>query len=252
MSATATWVVPCYNEAARLDLDAFASLVDDEPAVTLLFVNDGSRDETEARLQELAARRPGRIEVLTLDRNQGKAEAVRQGLLRALAEGASIVGYFDADLATPIAEMRRLNALLAERDVDLLLGARVSMLGREIERHPSRHYLGRVFASAASFVLGLRVYDTQCGAKLFRRTAALEAALGQPFQSRWLFDVELMGRLIGAPEGIAIDTRRILEEPLQRWRDVRGSKLHASDFVRAALELPRIAWDLRRRRRTAR
>ena len=48
----------------------------------------------------------------------------------------------------------------------------------------------------ASLILHARVYDTQCGAKLFRRSAALEAALADPFLSRWSFDVELLGRML--------------------------------------------------------
>ena len=252
MNPRACWVIPCYNEAARLDADAFVSLVDDEPAVDLLFVNDGSRDGTEERLRELAKLRPQRIRILSLEANQGKGEAVRQGLLEALRSEASIVGYFDADLATPTSEIRRLMEVMVGRDADLVLGARISMLGRQIDRSHVRHYLGRVFASAASLLLGLRVYDTQCGAKLFRRTPALLAALDEPFQSRWVFDVELLGRLVGAAPGTALEPSRIVEEPLRRWRDVPGSKLRAGHFASAAVDLTRTAWALRGLRRSRR
>jgi glycosyltransferase involved in cell wall biosynthesis len=243
MSARASWVIPCYNEAARLHADAFVSLVDDEPEVNLLFVNDGSRDATEERLREMALRRPQRIQILSLDRNVGKAEAVRLGMVEAQRRGTAMVGYFDADLATPTSEIRRLTQVMLQRDVDLVVGARVAMLGRRIDRSNLRHYLGRVFASAASVVLRLRVYDTQCGAKLFRCTPALAEALSKPFISRWVFDVELIGRLIGDPKGI--ESIRIIEEPLLEWRDVPGSKLRSGHFVAAALDLARVAWALR-------
>jgi dolichyl-phosphate beta-glucosyltransferase len=248
MSAHATWVIPCYNEAARLEVDSFVSLVDDEPGISLLFVNDGSEDRTEEKLRELCRLRPESIKFLSLAKNQGKGEAVRRGMLEALGAGAAVVGYFDADLATPTSEIRRLTELMMASDADLVLGARVSMLGRHIDRSHFRHYLGRVFASAASVILRLRVYDTQCGAKLFRRAPALLSALDEPFLSRWVFDVELMGRLVAAPDGSALDANRIVEEPLREWRDVPGSKLRARDFVDAAADLTRIAWELRRRR----
>jgi dolichyl-phosphate beta-glucosyltransferase len=251
MTVRACWIVPCYNEAQRLNADAFVSLVDNEPDITLLFVNDGSQDATEQRLHELADLRPRRIDVLSMERNHGKGEAVRQGLLHALGAASDIVGYLDADLATPTSEMRRLTQVLVDRDVDVVIGARVAMLGRHIDRSNVRHYVGRVFATGASLVLGMRIYDTQCGAKVFRRTPALLAAIAEPFHSRWAFDVELLGRLVERADGIGLDASRIVEEPLENWSDVRGSKLRARDFVGAAVDLPRIALALRRVRRGA-
>jgi dolichyl-phosphate beta-glucosyltransferase len=243
----ATWVVPCYNEGDRLDGGAFLSLVDGAPETSLLFVDDGSRDHTASRLAELSLERRGRIAVLSLGSNQGKAEAVRRGLRRALEQGADLVGYLDADLATPVTEALRLLHVISERDVDVVLGSRVALLGRSIERRAMRHYSGRVFATLASMALGLPVYDTQCGAKVFRRTPALEAALGEPFLSRWAFDVELLGRLLVGARGL--DPARIIEEPLLLWRDVPGSKLHLGQMLRSAADVAWIARDLRARRR---
>jgi glycosyltransferase involved in cell wall biosynthesis len=249
MTVAPTIVVPCYNESARLDTAAFLHL-GAEGGPALLFVNDGSRDDTEAVLDALAARAPTRIRRISLDQNRGKAEAVRQGVREALRAGADVVGYLDADLATPPAEVRRLLQLLADLpQVDVLLASRVSLLGRDIQRKPVRHYLGRVFASAASLLLGLRVYDTQCGAKLFRRTPQLEAALEEPFLSRWIFDVELLGRLLaGAPGVPPLSLDRIVEEPLRVWRDVAGSKIRPHHATTVSRDLVRIAADLRRRR----
>jgi dolichyl-phosphate beta-glucosyltransferase len=106
-----------------------------------------------------------------------------------------------------------------------------------------------MFATCASLSLGLAVYDTQCGAKLFRRSEALTAALAEPFGSRWAFDVELLGRLVrpgGGVAGVPID--RIREEPLAAWSDMPGSKLGVAAALQAGLELARIGWALRRRR----
>ena len=244
-----TLVVPCFNEAARLDDARFASLLDAGAGLSLLFVNDGSTDGTLDRLEAFSRRHPERAGVLNLRDNLGKAEAVRQGMLAALDRGTDLIGYYDADLATPPADMLQIIAHLETEGVEAAIGSRVALLGRDIERRASRHYLGRVFATAASAALGLRVYDTQCGAKVFRAGPALRSALVEPFLSRWVFDVELIGRLDRHPRETPAGASWIVEVPLRAWRDVGASRLRGPAMLRAVADLARVAVDLRRRRR---
>jgi glycosyltransferase involved in cell wall biosynthesis len=239
-----TIVVPCYNEAARFDGEAFARFFADS-RVRLTFVDDGSKDATAAVLEDWCKRTGARAKLLRLPENRGKGEAVRAGLLDALRDGASIVGFADADLATPADELLRLLELLDDSAVDSVIGSRVALLGVDIDRSVSRHHLGRLFATCVSLVLRERVYDTQCGAKLFRANHALRDALAERFVSRWAFDVELLGRLLVAGQ-------TIIEVPLRRWTDVPGSKLHPSAMLRAAADLVRVERDLQARRRTRR
>src|SRR6266508_755731 len=110
---SACLVVPCFNEAQRLDPVKFAVLAD-HPGMSLVFVDDGSTDATPAVLADLAATSPS-ISVLTLQRNRGKGEAVRCGLLEASERDVDWVGYVDADLATPVQEIARLVNLAAAR-----------------------------------------------------------------------------------------------------------------------------------------
>jgi glycosyltransferase involved in cell wall biosynthesis len=251
MAAEVVLVVPCFNESARLDLAGFEPLLRDG-AVRLLFVDDGSTDDTGALLTSFAARQPERVELLGLPRNQGKAEAVRQGMLAALRSEPAVVGYVDADLATPAEELLRLVGIMRGRPpLQALIGARVGLLGSAIERRALRHYFGRVFATAASIVLRLRIYDTQCGAKLFRPGPALQAALAEPFISRWVFDVELIGRLLlGAPGVPPVPIEALVEEPLRAWRDVAGSKVKPLHVLGVAGDLVLIERDFRRRKRS--
>ena len=243
-SSDVTWVIPCYNEATRLDGDAFVAFARAARRTSLLFIDDGSTDDTAVLLQRLAERAQGRIATLMMPHNVGKAEAVRYGLQHALSNGASIVGYADADLATPITELERLVDVLLASSANALLASRVALLGRQIERRASRHYLGRVFSTAASMALALPVYDTQCGAKLFRRCEALTFALETPFLTRWVFDVELISRLLTGPH--AMSRSLIIEEPLHQWRDVAGSSLKWTGMIRSAIDLARVAIALRR------
>jgi putative flippase GtrA len=149
-------------------------------------------------------------------------------------EGAKYVGYWDADLATPLAAVPEFVRVLSENPgVDIVLGARVLLLGRRIDRKPLRHYLGRVFATAASLTLRLPVYDTQCGAKLLRAGPSTRALFEQPFGSRWIFDVEMLARYLS--HGGTIDG--LYEQTISRWADIGGSKVKPIDFLRAFREM---------------
>ncbi len=242
-------VVPCYNEARRLPGEQYLAFLRAHGEFSLLFVNDGSRDETLSVLTELAGRSE-RIEVLDLSQNGGKAEAVRRGVVH-LGDVPDLVGFLDADLSTPLAALADFREVfLARPEVELVLGARVRLLGRRIERRQLRHLLGRAFATAASATLSLPVYDTQCGAKMWRPTATLQAVFATPFSSRWIFDVELLARYAQA---FAWDTgaisARIVEVPLMQWHEVSGSRLKSSDFVQSAADLLALAWRYRVRQR---
>lgn len=231
-----TLVVPCFNEAARLDRSEFIRMCRARAELSLLFVDDGSKDDTATVLDALSHELPGQAEVLRLPHNLGKAEAVRQGLQRALSSGTGWVGFADADLSTPADQLLRMISIAEAEPIDVLLGARVRLLGAAIDRHPMRHYLGRMFATVASLALGLPIYDTQCGAKFFRRNELLEGALAKPFESRWIFDVELLARLTRHRRD-GNTALKLRELPLEAWREVAGSKLKARAMLRGGLEL---------------
>jgi len=236
-------VVPCYDEEARLPLAHFQEFLRVRPEVSFVFVDDGSRDGTLALLRSLEGAEPARVSVLTIAENVGKAEAVRRGVLHALERDAEYVGYWDADLATPLSAIRDFAGLLDARpDLELVIGARVVLLGRRIERRALRHYVGRIAATAISLVLGLRIYDSQCGAKLFRAGAATREIFRDPFVSRWAFDVEILARLIRARRSAVLLPAEsvVCEVPLVEWRDVAGSKIGVLDYLWAALDLWRI------------
>ncbi|UCD75576.1 MAG: glycosyltransferase [Phycisphaerales bacterium] len=236
-------VVPCYNEADRLDVEAFRRFDPAGRSVRFLLVNDGSTDETRVLLERLREADGELFSVLTLDRNRGKAEAVRQGMLEALKDEVAYVGFWDADLATPLEDIALFCRILDERsDLEMVFGSRVNLLGRKVRRNLLRHYIGRIFATAASAVLQLPIYDTQCGAKLFRATDEMRRICAEPFISRWIFDVELIARYVQSRRGTDEPPARdiIYELPLMRWIDVKGSKVKARHFIAVAFDLLRI------------
>jgi glycosyltransferase involved in cell wall biosynthesis len=234
-------VIPCYNEAERLPASDFREEIARYPDWTWIFVNDGSSDATESVLQQLV--QPfHHAHVVSLPVNQGKAEAVRQGLLWSWSFQPDWVGYLDADLATPVSEFARLTLRADENDSwQGIMGSRWLRLGAQIKRNPLRHYSGRLVAGAISLVLGLPTYDTQCGAKLFRADLA-QQIFRDTFQTRWLFDVELLARCRNLLGRESVE-QHILEEPLRIWVERPGTRIRSRDLV----QLPYQIWQIHAR-----
>ncbi len=247
-------IVPCYNEAARLQQKKFLDFRMGNCDLQFLFVNDGSSDETQSVLDAMSAQGLDRIASLRLRNNVGKAEAVRQGMLHGLKDNPDFIGFLDADLATSLEELPSFCKVMeVDPAIVLVMGARIRLLGRTIERHTARHYIGRVFATFASIALRMSVYDTQCGAKLFRRTPETSSLFAQKFISRWVFDVEILARLAASNCDLGFAAEfGITELPLMEWRDVHGSKVKFIDGVRAYADIVRIGWRYRRNRKSAR
>jgi len=106
------------------------------------------------------------------------------------------VWFWDAYLATPLSTIPEfIGKFQSSRELVAVCSSRISRLGANIHRSVFRHYFGRVFAMVASNILNILIYDTQCGAKLFR-TEHAELIFYEHFISRWVFDVELFARSI--------------------------------------------------------
>jgi len=232
-------VIPCFNEAKRINLNDFSTFLKSHPTCSILFVNDGSTDQTKTLL-ETYCRSQTQANFLDLEKNSGKAEAVRQGALHLSKTSSDLdwIGYWDADLATPLEEVDRFFWYVSSKinQTDFLIGTRVKLMGTDIRRHARRHYLGRFFATAASIVLRIPIYDTQCGAKVLR-ARLVPRAFEKPFLSHWIFDVELIMRVLKmSPQNIERGAN-LREIPLHAWQDLDGSKLKLRDWFLAPWEL---------------
>jgi len=233
-------VVPCYNEAKRWDESHWHEMTS-IPQTSWVFVNDGSTDETQKTLTEIA-RNPN-SEVVELPINSGKAEAVRHGLLRALqtkdqTQTPRWAGFIDADTSFSPREIPRFLELATalEQDqptVEAIWAARVALLGRDIQRTAYRHYVGRILATLMNSVVPRLPYDSQAGFKLFKHDPKLIQVLNKPFKTRWLFDVELLQRwqaTTGSP-------MKIWEEPLNYWHHTEGSHVSAANSLQVLREI---------------
>lgn len=233
-------IIPCYNEAARLKVNVFVDFLNNYKLnYDILFVNDGSNDNTFDILSKINKNHPHNCFVLNLEKNAGKAEAIRQGILKMASSNTyKYLVYLDADLATPFSEVL-LMVGIAEQNPDLwlILCSRWKRLGSNIIRKRKRHLLGRVFATFASIILKLPVYDTQCGAKLIRANIA-SSIFNEPFITSWLFDIELIARIRNLNR-TSIE-QLLFEHAVMQWQDVDGSKLKLSHMFKVPLQLLKI------------
>lgn len=230
-------IVPCYNEEKRLNLAKFEDFLNSHRDISICFVNDGSKDQTLNILKEFSNSNE-RASFLDLSKNGGKAEAVRQGFLHHIDKDFDYIGYWDADLATPLSEVDPIFNMAIKHNAISVMGSRILRLGGNINRVWYRHILGRTFATSASILLNLPIYDTQCGAKIFNRELYTKI-FNEAFNSYWLFDVELLFRIKDL-KGQNVDDLRIYEYPLSSWKDETGSKLKITDFLKAPFELIKI------------
>ncbi|RNI29232.1 glycosyltransferase [Rufibacter latericius] len=233
-------IIPCYNEELRFDCNQFVEFLDSNKIFDFCLVNDGSSDGTQEILSHLSSLNEDRIRVINLQNNQGKAEAIRSAYLECIEIGIyDYIGFIDADFSAPLSE---LNHILSLFDGNLrhgiIAGSRVKRLGATIERSSLRHYLGRAFATIASIILKLSIYDSQCGLKLVRVDYAKEL-FKDPFLTKWLFDLELWLRLRNMI-GYELTCQETVEVPLNEWKEKGGSKIKMNSFLTVPFDLIRI------------
>jgi dolichyl-phosphate beta-glucosyltransferase len=218
-------VIPAYNEEARLGptLDRINAWRGARPGTAEVVVSDdGSRDRTREIAAAAGARVVGHMP------NRGKGAAVREGMLAALGDRVLMC---DADLATPIEELDKLGAEL-DRGADIAIGSRA--LDRtliETRQHPMRELMGRTFNGIVRLLVLGGIKDTQCGFKLFTRTAAQDL-FGRATVDGFAFDVEILWLARGRYE--------IAEVPVV-WRHVEESKVSpGSDALRMFVDVVRL------------
>ena len=212
-------IIPCYNEAQRLELEVFREFVGREERFDFCFVNDGSQDNTSEVLRRAVELEPGRFLLVDNTDNRGKAEAVRSGMLYVSSLNRyNIVGYLDADLATPLEDLYLLAEVMDRKPgVCMTMGARLKRLGANVQRKAYRHYL----------------YDSQCGAKLLK-SELIPVGFSEEFRSGWLFDVELILRI---REKHADYDRIIHEVPLNTWVEKGDSRIKFKHLLKMPKEL---------------
>jgi glycosyltransferase involved in cell wall biosynthesis len=231
-------VIPCYNEEKGLLLKEYSNFLDTTPEAIICFVNDGSTDKTLQALNLFQEKYSDQVHIISLLKNAGKAEAVRKGINYCNQNfNHKFIGYLDADLATSLEDFMNLTVYL-KADIVFCFGSRIRKIGSHIVRKNSRFLIGRIIATFISKILSLKVYDTQCGCKVFTKDLA-EQLFKKEFLSKWLFDVELFFRmmiLFGKEKAI----QKMYEAPLKSWIEKGNSKVKPTYFFKLWIDLYQI------------
>ena len=228
-------IIPCYNEAQRLLSNKVKAFLPAYNNVCLVFVDDGSIDNTKEKLLELEEECNGGVKTLLLKRNSGKAEAVRQGVQFALMHlSFSKIAYLDADFSTSLQECYEISQQI-NRNICFVFGSRIAKIDTEIERKAFRFLVGRFIATLISMQLHIKVYDTQCGCKVFTEEIA-KNVFQESFISRWLFDVEIFHR-IAHLKGLKNMKHIAREYPLKQWIDTDDSRVKFTYLFKLGYDL---------------
>ena len=244
-------VIPCYNEEERLLSKEFIDYIDKNSGYHLCFVNDGSKDKTLEVLHQLQKGREDFITVYDCEKNGGKAEAVRLGMLHmAKKEDLDYIGFLDADLSTDLADFDDLVKTIETSEFKIVSGSRISRMGANITKESARKIISLTINFIIRKILKMDFKDTQCGAKIFHKDV-IDIAFSEKFVTQWIFDVEIFKRMT-QQFGLQKAKEMLCEQPLKRWIHADGSKLSMKDSIKIVMQLGQIAWVYRTKKEVAR
>lgn len=233
-------VIPCYNEEERLSGEEFRNFAHKNLGYHLCFVNDGSKDRTLEVLHELSKGNEDFISVYDCEKNGGKAEAVRLGMLHLAKQSQfDYIGFLDADLSTNFDDFVDLANTISNSQYKLVFGSRMARMGADITKQSARAIISKTINFIIRKILGMDINDTQCGAKIMTKEV-IEKTFQEKFITQWIFDVEIFMRMKKI-YGTKKTEEYILEKPLNRWIHADGSKLSMKDSIKIIGQLGQIA-----------
>lgn len=235
-------IIPLFNEGKRFKEENFKELLDKEE-VNLLFVDDGSSDDTAHIIQELVTKRRN-VAFLSQAKNLGKGEAIRAGFQRVLRTNVDLICFLDGDGAFDSKEVfniiKKLEHLETCKDISnckIFFSSRIKLSGSQITRSKRRHYFNRVLITLLFHKLDYFPYDTQSGFKIFRNCEHTKKLFENQFETKWLFDIELIIRDFKIHNSF-----RIEEIPIKYWREIGNSKLNYKSLFKIIKEINRIRY----------
>ncbi len=189
---TLSFVIPCYNEEARIE-KTFEALNEVElprglKLSQVIFVDDGSTDSTFEKLSEYAKISNFPITIISYMPNHGKGYAVREGML---ASKSDYTLFFDADMSTPLSEIEKLVSEI-KKGTDVIIGTRKNGHSTVVKHQPIyREIMGKVFTRITQYSLQVNVTDFTCGFKVFSKKSK-DVIFSEALIDGWGYDAEIV------------------------------------------------------------
>ena len=184
------------------------------------------------------------------EKNGGKAEAVRLGMLHmAKKSDLDYIGFLDADLSTDLKDFDDLVSTIENSDYKIVSGSRISRMGANITKESARKIISLTINFIIRKILKMDFKDTQCGAKIFHKDV-IGISFDKKFVTQWIFDVEIFKR-ITKHYGLKRAKEILCEQPLKRWIHADGSKLSMKDSIKIVGQLGQIAWTYRTKNKSS-
>ena len=218
-------VVPCYNEENRIkeNISKFVRFAKNNNS-ELIFVNDGSKDNTLKVLKNTHKRY--NFKIISYSKNKGKGFAIKEGIKKAKNK---YILMCDVDLSTPLSEINKFKPYLKEYEI--IIGSREEKSSNIIlKQNPLKRIFGKLGKYSINFILRLNINDTQCGFKLFNRN--IKHIIQKSKINRFGFDFEIL--YLAKKEGMNIKEIGI------EWTNNRESKVKAKDYFITLFELIKV------------
>jgi glycosyltransferase involved in cell wall biosynthesis len=183
-------VVPCYNEGPHLaaSVAAVVEVLETTPwSWEIVFVDDGSGDDTRTVIQRICAT-DARLRYVFHETNRGRGGAFKTGFARSQGR---VVGFLDIDLEVHAHYIPRLMNEIERHGADVATGKRHYSLRQTGALH--RAALSFVYRRMCDLLLSLDIEDSETGYKFFKRATTAEAVLGSE-NDGWFWDTEVMAR----------------------------------------------------------
>jgi len=208
-------IIPAYNEEKRISdtLETYAASFAEDTEI--LVVLNGCKDNTEAVVKKYSERHPNVIRSITLS-DAGKGLAIQKGFQEARGD---IIGFVDADLATPIHEIKQMITILENEKIEGIIASRLLKGAVIHDRGFVRTIVSKKFAFLTRLLVDLPYADTQCGAKFFTRKA-VQAMLPLLTAKDMTIDVDIL---------LALHKKEmIVKEKPTEWYDKKNSSVFKS------------------------